>query len=112
MHIFKYSKRKGTVAATLPDQVSDAKKDERSDRMIALRDRLSIEYRQRHLGIKAEVLFEEEKTIDGKKYFVGHTGEYILAALPITRGESVKQGIHRVQLKELLTSEIVKCSIL
>ncbi len=112
MHIFKYSKRKGTVAATLPNQVSDAKKDERSDKMIALRDRLSVEYRKRHLGIEAEVLFEEEKTIDGKKYFVGHTEEYILAALPITRGESVKQGIHRVQLKESLTTEIVKSSIL
>ena len=41
MHIFKYSKRKGTPAEKFPNQVSDQDKDERSDKMIAIGEKLS-----------------------------------------------------------------------
>lgn len=80
MHIFKYSKRKGTVAEKLPNQVKDGDKDLRSDRMLELSDRLSKEYRQRHLNKSVAVLFEESKAIDGKTYMIGLTPEYIKVA--------------------------------
>jgi len=80
MHIFKYSKRKGTVAEKLPNQVKDADKDERSERMIILSEKLSEEFRQRHIGKTTEVLFEESKVIDGKTYMMGLTPEYIKVA--------------------------------
>lgn len=73
MHVFKYSRRKNTVADKLPDQVSDEDKDIRSDRLLKLDETLTHKYIQSKLGSRAEVLFEEKK--DGK--FVGHTREYI-----------------------------------
>ena len=82
MHIFKYSKRKGTVAEKMPGQVNGTVKDERSDKMEALEKAMSEDFRKRHIGKPAQVLFEEEKIIAGKKYFIGHTPEYIKVAKP------------------------------
>lgn len=80
MHIFKYSKRKGTVAEKMPGQVSGVIKDARSDKMEALEHEMSVAFRKRHIGKAYSILFEEEKTIDGKKYYIGHTPEYIKVA--------------------------------
>ncbi|MBO4618213.1 MAG: tRNA (N(6)-L-threonylcarbamoyladenosine(37)-C(2))-methylthiotransferase MtaB [Lachnospiraceae bacterium] len=80
MHIFKYSKRKGTVAEKMPGQVSGVIKDSRSDKMEALEHEMSVAFRKRHIGKSYSILFEEEKTIDGKKYYIGHTPEYIKVA--------------------------------
>ncbi|MBR5994248.1 MAG: tRNA (N(6)-L-threonylcarbamoyladenosine(37)-C(2))-methylthiotransferase MtaB [Lachnospiraceae bacterium] len=80
MHIFKYSKRKGTVAEKMPGQVSGVIKDARSDKMEALEHEMSVAFRKRHIGKSYSILFEEEKTIDGKKYYIGHTPEYIKVA--------------------------------
>lgn len=77
MHVFKYSKRKNTVAGKLPDQVSDEQKDIRSQILLDLDNELSEEFRKEYLGREVEVLFEEEK--DGK--FVGHTKEYIKVSM-------------------------------
>ena len=60
MHIFKYSKRNGTAAAKMPDQVADGVKEERSHIMIGLRDELSREFRRSYIGKVRPVLFEEE----------------------------------------------------
>ena len=80
MHIFKYSKRKGTVAEKMPGQVSGVIKDARSDKMEALEHEMSVAFRKRHIGKPYSILFEEEKTIDGRKYYIGHTPEYIKVA--------------------------------
>ncbi len=80
MHIFKYSKRKGTVAEKMPGQVEGTVKDLRSDKMEAIERTMSKSFRERHIGKPAQVLFEEEKTVSGKKYFIGHTPEYIKVA--------------------------------
>ncbi|SCX03422.1 threonylcarbamoyladenosine tRNA methylthiotransferase MtaB [Lachnospiraceae bacterium YSD2013] len=80
MHIFKYSKRKGTVAEKMPGQVSGVIKDARSDKMEALEHEMSVAFRKRHIGKAYSILFEEEKTIAGKKYYIGHTPEYIKVA--------------------------------
>lgn len=80
MHIFKYSKRKGTVAEKLPNQVQDCVKDKRSDLMLELGGELSKKFREDYLGKPVEVLFEEKKTIGGRVYEIGHTPEYIKVA--------------------------------
>ncbi len=105
MHIFKYSKRRGTVAEKLPNQVSDEIKDIRSDRMIELGNSMSLEYRKRHLNSKANILFEEEKTIGGTKYRIGHTPEYIKVA--VKESLDAENSIRRCVLKSLLTNDIV-----
>ena len=90
MHVFKYSKRKGTRAAVMPDQVPDQVKAERSDLLLALEREQSIAFRKNKLGQTEEVLFEEEKVVGGKQYLLGHTMDYVKVALPITQGKAQK----------------------
>lgn len=81
MHVFKYSKRAGTRAATMPDQVAEPVKNQRSEELLQLTKRQSAEFRKKLLGQKVEVLLEEEKKIGGKRYLVGHTGNYVKVAV-------------------------------
>ncbi len=97
MHIFKYSKRKGTVAAGMPGQLTEAQKAERSDRMEEAEKKMTSEYIGRHIGREAEVLFEEEEVIGGQNMLTGYTREYIRVAVQT----SAKSGdIRRILLKE------------
>ena len=73
MHIFKYSKRNGTVAAGMPNQVDGNIKEERSKRLIELSNENQMEYNKKYEGRELEVLFEEK---DGE-YFIGHTTNYM-----------------------------------
>ena len=75
MHVFKYSPRKGTKAAVMPNQIDGNKKEERSRRLIELSNKNEKAYNQQYIGKEVEVLFEEEK--DG--VWQGHTKNYILA---------------------------------
>ena len=75
MHIFKYSPRKGTKAAVMPNQIDGNKKEERSRRLIEMSNKNEKSYNEQYVGKKVEVLFEEEKSGMWK----GHTKNYILA---------------------------------
>lgn len=80
MHIFKYSKRQGTPAAGMENQVPDGIKTERSNLLLALNRQASKAYRAFYIGKEAEVLFEEQWEREGKIYQTGHTREYIKVA--------------------------------
>jgi threonylcarbamoyladenosine tRNA methylthiotransferase MtaB len=80
MHIFQYSKRQGTRAAVMKNQVLEEIKKVRSADLIALGDKMSLEFRQYYLGRTEEVLFEEATEINGVQYFVGYTKEYVKVA--------------------------------
>ena len=80
-HIFKFSIRKGTRAAKMENQVPDQIKTKRSNELLALNEKNSVKYLQEHFGKDLEVLMEEEMLIEGEKYFVGHTKEYIRVAV-------------------------------
>lgn len=82
MHVFKYSKREGTPAAVMEGQVPDSVKARRSDELIAVSDRLSEAYRAQYIGQPMEILTEEYKEIGGVRYLIGHTEDYVLAAVP------------------------------
>lgn len=73
LHVFKYSKRKNTVAATMKNQIDDRIKDSRSEKLIKIDDELTTQFKNLYLGKEVEVLFEEEKN----GIFIGHTREYI-----------------------------------
>jgi len=77
MHIFQYSKRQGTRAAVMKDQVPENIKKERSAELIELGERMSCEFRQYYIGKEKEVLFEEVTEIEGKQYYIGYTKEYV-----------------------------------
>lgn len=81
MHVFKYSKRAGTVAAKMPNQVPDTDKSKRSDVLLEMEAAQSKAFRARFVGREVEVLFEESKDIDGQTYQVGHTPEYVKVAV-------------------------------
>ncbi len=85
MHIFKYSRRRGTPAAGMPGQIDEKTKAQRSARLFAIGQRASKQYRESFLGQEVSVLLEEGKTIGGVRYMVGHTREYVKAALLTTR---------------------------
>ncbi len=85
MHIFKYSKRKGTKAAVMPNQVPESVKAQRSAVLQELEAQMSKKFREYYIGRNAEVLFEERKEIGGKAYFMGHTKEYVKAAVECAR---------------------------
>ena len=80
-HIFKYSKRKGTKAAVMENQVSEQVKTLRSNQMLELDKQKREAYEARFLGTEVEVLMEESVTIGGTVYQVGHTKEYVKIAL-------------------------------
>ncbi|WP_283681967.1 tRNA (N(6)-L-threonylcarbamoyladenosine(37)-C(2))-methylthiotransferase MtaB [Parablautia sp. Marseille-Q6255] len=81
-HIFKYSKRHGTRAAAMPDQIAEQIKSERSESLIALGEENRRRFEQLHAGRQKEVLFEEKQQINGAQYFIGYTKEYMKAAVP------------------------------
>ncbi len=74
MHVFKYSPRKGTKAAIMPNQISGDIKEKRSRELIELSNENELEYNKNYIGKEMEVLFEEEK----EKIYKGHTQNYIL----------------------------------
>lgn len=80
-HVFKYSRRKGTKADRMPDQIPEQIKNQRSDVLLALTERNSGEYRKKLLGRTVKVLLEEESTIGGTTYLAGHTREYVKVAV-------------------------------
>lgn len=80
-HIFPYSRREGTRADKMEQQVADPVKKERSHRMILLGERHRREYMECFLGTVREVLFEEQQMIDGQAFWTGHTMEYLKVAV-------------------------------
>ncbi len=76
-HIFKYSRRKGTRADRMPDQVPEKVKTERSRILLNLSEENSRIFREYYLGREAEVLFEEKETQDGREVLTGYTREYV-----------------------------------
>lgn len=104
-HIFKYSKRKGTRAAVMPDQIDEQIKAARSEKLIALGHDMSKEFRKFYIGKNEEVLFEEKAVIGDKEYFVGYTKEYVKVAKKTD--ENLENQIVSGRISGMLTDEIL-----
>ena len=107
MHIFKFSRRNGTAAAKMPDQVSEEIKTQRSNILFDLEHRQSKEFRRRYIGKNAEVLLEETKCIDNKDYILGHTKDYVKVAIPLPAGTLEPGQLVTVPVTAFLTDEIL-----
>ena len=79
IHVFPYSKRPGTPAATMPGQVPEQVKAERVARLETLCERLHSEFVESNRGIKEKVLFESKEKDGGMS---GYTGNYIRITRP------------------------------
>lgn len=109
MHIFKYSKRKGTRAAVMENQVPEETKTVRSAELIALGERMSYEFRKNYLNTIQEVLFEEQVEIDGTPMFVGYTREYVKVAAKSK--ENLVNRIVRGRITDRITDELFRMQI-
>lgn len=109
MHIFKYSRRAGTAADRMPDQIPDQIKAERSSRLLELERRQSAEFRRRYIGRRAQVLLEERLEIAGEEYWVGHTKDYVKVAMQADEDGGLRENVLvETQVKGFLTDEILK----
>ena len=95
-HIFKYSRREGTRAAAMENQVSEQEKARRSAVLIELGEKKRKAYEQSFLGKEVEVLVEEEAVIEGRPMQTGHTKEYIRIAFE--GDKSLKNTIVKVRV--------------
>lgn len=82
MHIFRYSRRKGTRADAMEGQISEKIKAERSGELLAMAKGMSEEFRSYYRGTVKEALMEELQTVAGEPMYVGYTREYVRVAAP------------------------------
>ena len=103
MHVFKYSKREGTKAAVMPDQVSSKEQEERSKKIIELSNSNEIKYNKRLIGKEIEVLFEEKD----EEFIKGHTQNYILIKAKNSNLDKYHNTINKVKIEKMENNEII-----
>ena len=101
MHIFKYSQRKGTKAAEMPEQISPEEKEKRSKKLIELSDKNEEEYNKKYIGKTVEVLWEEEK----QGTYKGHTKNYVLIESNSKHQENM---LEQVVIKEATKHHVIQ----
>lgn len=77
MHVFKYSRRKGTRADRMDNQIDETIKSDRSNKLLELDKIMSDDYRKMYVGKKIEALMEEKVIVDNTEYYQGYTKEYV-----------------------------------
>lgn len=111
MHVFKYSRREGTKAAVMKDQVPEPVKAQRSDALLSLEQVMSRQYREHFKNARVKVLFEEITVIGEKEYLTGYTPQYVRAALPAENKEDCARlagTICEVQTDGFVTDEVLR----
>lgn len=109
IHVFKYSKRAGTKAAQMADQIQEEIKHDRSNRLIATAEAMTIEYKSYFVGKIEKILIEEKITVEGKTYQTGHNERYLKLAVEST--EDLTNCIIDARVGQMLTEEILLCEI-
>jgi threonylcarbamoyladenosine tRNA methylthiotransferase MtaB len=89
----------------MKDQVPEPVKAKRSEELIEIGRKLRKTYLEEFIGKKNLLLVEEKEEIEGKEYFVGHTGEYIKAG--VASGENLVGKMVRIYPKEIIKGEIL-----
>lgn len=107
MHIFQYSRRRGTKAERMENQIPEPVKKERSHVLLALEKQQSKAFRDYYIGKKAAVLFEEETRIGEKTYMTGFTPEYVKLALECAPGaDTLKNHVYAGVVGSPLTDQL------
>ena len=99
-HVFKYSRREGTKAAAMKEQIPEQVKAARSKALLELNEKKRMAYEERLVGTTQEVLMEEALEINGKIWQVGHTKEYVKIAYETT--ENLSNQIVNVEIESRL----------
>ena len=110
IHVFKYSRRQGTMADAMTGQVDETIKNQRSEKLIGIEKELEKEYQKYFIGKKEEVLLEEVQLIEGREYVVGYNERYVRIAVSCTEMPAAKERcntIATVKIERHLTDEIL-----
>ena len=105
-HIFKYSRRRGTLADKMDNQLTDKEKSVRSEILIKDANERSRKFREYYIGKRAEVLFEEIIKFDGEDYLTGYTREYVKVALK-SGDEKLINEIRDVRIEGFINDEVM-----
>lgn len=105
-HIFKYSRRRGTLADKMDNQLTDKEKSVRSEILIKDANERSRKFREYYIGKRAEVLFEEIIIIGGEEYLIGYTREYVKVALK-SGDEKLINEIRDVRIEGFINDEVM-----
>ena len=106
MHIFRYSRRRGTVADRMPEQIPEPVKAARSTELLRLEKEQSVEFRRCYIGEEETVLFEEQKVIDGRTYQIGHTTRYVKVAAETE--ENLSNRLMRGRITGFITEDLLR----
>lgn len=106
MHIFKYSRRRGTPAADMPGQVSEEIKRQRSNELFAMEKRQSERFRRTYIDREAEVLLEDTAEIGGELWRIGHTKDYVRVAVRAAEAPPANTVV-RVKVRGFLTADVL-----
>lgn len=104
IHVFKYSRRKGTKADKMPNQVPENIKSERSHQLMSVAKELSKEFRAYYLGKEVQILSEEIVTINEEEWMVGYTKEYVKCATK----NYMKNELLMLEVCEFLNDDILR----
>ena len=96
MHIFKYSPRKGTKAASMKEQIGGNIKEDRSQKLIMLSNENEKKYNESYIGKELEVLFEERD----REFYKGHTTNYIMVKTK-EENENLENVIKTVKIEKM-----------
>ncbi len=109
IHVFKYSKRVGTKAAVMQNQIPEEIKGRRSDELLALSNLMAEEYHTKFLGRIEKILFEESIEINGTVYQLGHNERYL--KLAVAEKLNLSNRLLSGRVSGFLTEEILLCEI-
>lgn len=107
IHVFKYSKRAGTKAAKMTDQIQENIKNQRSNQLIAAASKMTKDYKSIFMGRIEKILIEEVVMIEGISYQLGHNERYL--KLAIMAEENLVNQIIEVKIEKDLTEDILLC---
>lgn len=107
MHVFKYSRRSGTSAANMPDQIPEQVKRQRSNELLSMGKRQSESFRRAYIGREAEVLLEETVEAGGELWRIGHTKDYVKVAVKADEAPPANTVV-KVKVRGFLTEEVMQ----
>lgn len=110
IHVFKYSRRQGTMADAMKGQLTEGIKAERSDILLDTGKELEKKYQENFLQKEEFVLFEEVAEICGKEYLVGYNERYVRIGVPAAERKDAERRCNttcRVHITDRITDEIL-----
>lgn len=104
VHVFKYSPRNGTIAATMGDQIDEQTKQIRSTQLIELQKESADKLKKRFLDTETDILVEAKTAFNGETYLYGLTSNYLKVHIPLC--DNLVNNMARVKITDIRESKL------